>query len=92
MANYKKYNITQYDLIEGAAFEDAERERLIRKIVKLAGKLGWKYSQAYPTGKSFSIEENMQYYPKGEVVEESVTMEFRWKSSKKYASNRRNGS
>jgi hypothetical protein len=83
MKNYKRYNIKQYDNIEGSSFADPEREKIIHKIVKLAGKLGWKYTNEYPVGKSLCVTECHSHHPNGKTVEESVTLTFFWKSSKK---------
>lgn len=82
MKNYKKYNINQYDETEGVNFTDPEREKLIREIVKLAGKLGWKYTDKFPIGKSLCITESHADHPNGKTLEESVTIMFLWKSSK----------
>lgn len=83
MKNYSKINIKKYEDTEGSSFGSKEREKLIREIIKLAGKMGWRYSQASLVGKSFCVEARSEYYPQGKTVEESVTMGFNWQSSLK---------
>lgn len=82
MKNYKTENIKKYESLDGSNFEDSKREELIRKIVELAGKLGWRYSQTELIGKSFCVTENSHEYPNGKTTKESVTMTFTWRSSK----------
>ena len=82
MINYKGINIKKYEATEGRNFSDSERERLIRKIIKLSGRLGWKYSQTELIGKSFRVIESVTNGEPDKLQRESVTMEFVWKSSK----------
>jgi len=82
MKNYKNRNIKLYENSDGDNFDDTKLEKLIRKIVKLAGKLGWKYSQNQLLGKSFCVIGGTKEFPGGKTIKETVRMEFTWRSKK----------
>jgi hypothetical protein len=75
--------LKEYESIDGRNFLDDKHEKLIRDIVKLAGKRGWKYSQTRSKGKTFCTTESSSYHPKGETVKETVTIEFTWQKFNK---------
>lgn len=78
MKKYKKQSIKYYKETVGRSFTDDEIERDFRKIIKYAGKLGWRYCDSKLNGRSFCNTEGQK-----NDKEESASLDFVWRSSKR---------
>jgi hypothetical protein len=64
---------------DGNNFENGAREGDLRKVIKLLGKRGWKYSQEKRRGKTFCITEGHSFHPNNRTIEEGVSITMVWK-------------